>query len=1264
MRTLIAAIALLAASMSAQTSSTGAGAWTGPGFTIGVPGQGAPIVVGENVYCPASLGVEKTEQISPLWGASDDVATLPQKCMNTAMTSTPTGVRLPGQGTAQTFTPATNAFLQNVLGSANGGTGVLITGATGGTLHLSCGDAIVINAGSTYTGPFVFPAMGCDGGHWTFVRTSAYTSDAVKDPNFPAEGVRATPCLANIANDATHGRNLPGYPDYSCPSFGSTLTAKIVTATLNSPAIQFQANADHYRFIGIEATKTFNVRLGDGVIDTYVDTTTMGSNHIIFDRSLIHGEPWTVASGTASETQGGIRAKNSQWIALINSWAFDTYCISACVDSQAFAAGSGKYQDGPFKIYGNVMASAGETIFFGGGGQGAAGTPSSTNIEIRNNYLLKPLTWMVPVDSCSLQPDGTPGLNNVVPKNLSELKAGNQILYEANYLENSWQGCQSDQSGFAFLAGPGNQNNHQDQIVKFDGTAVVRLDGPAWSSSTTYVPDDVVSFGGRGYRSLKTANLNKQPDTNPTFWGVQSFSFSNGTPGDPSYCPVGGCRLGITDTLRADNGVNYFFCNTTNGCDQTGMDQVTTARIVATPTLPAAGFAAANSCVPGDCPTCFVKSITYRYNEIYNTTNGFQINFGTSSVCHDIAAGNDHLSVHDNLIHGCSVEMSNGTDPYSQCEAHLVSSNSEVPISSVSIFHETVGIELSGAGGGGLGQQVERSDTKYLSGLNIHDNLSPGPWVVASGSGSDVTNGVNNLSGLANVYQTDACMAYYPVEAPGGIVVPGQHSTFTFSPALNNYFVTLNGKYRAINGGSTTTGFTLTSAAADGNAITVRDLNTCNWIFRGNLLGTGLPGTGSDFSPYPASNDTSCGISGTKACILDGFSFTSLLGDWGVGRTGDFSFTGPNSTAYLGSASDAATRSATGKNPGADITALNTLLTGVNGTVFYPALSITTTSLTGNLDLPSPAVKLQASAGASPFKAWFLETTPASWSSGTTYAKGDKATFSSIAYLSLQNGNTNHQPPNGTWWSQLCGGTNCGTLAPGVVIGRGGAVNGPFAVQTVALTSNVAKITIQQKLVAGANSWTAGQLVTLQNFCIDSGNLCTGNQAADAAFNGTWSVVASGANCTNSVNVVCLALTHADITSHSPGSKLSNCIGACNNPAATFAPTAVGQFTWWMGVHDGAFQVARASIQLNVLHYVNLAWAASAATGTNGCCTYKIYRTTTSGSYGAALATTALNATTYTDTTPASGTTYFYAISSVDSSGEGVKSSETTAVIP
>ena len=144
-------ILLLCLPACGQTAYQG-GRYSGAGKYIS---QGPEFTgTGENIYCSAGLG-ELTEG-TPLWGTVDGVALLPTRCMNTAMSSTPSGTHLDNSA-ATIFTPATASLLQNVLSSANGGAGVQLSGGTGGLLHFQCGDTIVLNAGSTYTGPFNFP---------------------------------------------------------------------------------------------------------------------------------------------------------------------------------------------------------------------------------------------------------------------------------------------------------------------------------------------------------------------------------------------------------------------------------------------------------------------------------------------------------------------------------------------------------------------------------------------------------------------------------------------------------------------------------------------------------------------------------------------------------------------------------------------------------------------------------------------------------------------------------------------------------------------------------------------------------------------------------------------------------------------------------------------------------------------------------------------------------------------------------------------------
>jgi hypothetical protein len=78
-------------------------------------------------------------------------------------------------------------------------------------------------------------------------------------------------------------------------------------------------------------------------------------------------------------------------------------------------------------------------------------------------------------------------------------------------------------------------------------------------------------------------------------------------------------------------------------------------------------------------------------------------------------------------------------------------------------------------------------------------------------------------------------------------------------------------------------------------------------------------------------------------------------------------------------------------------------------------------------------------------------------------------------------------------------------------------------------------------------------------------------------------------------------------------------------------------------------------------HTVALTWGASASQVIG----YRVYRSETSGSSYSALNGTALSALNYSDSTVASGTTYYYVVTAVDSAGtESVYSNQATAVIP
>jgi hypothetical protein len=1086
----------------------------------GTPGQG--ILAGENAYCPPGPSGELTEG-TPTWGASDGPAALSSQCMNTAMSSTPSGAHIGGGGAA-TFVPATGTTLANVLASTSGSL-VNLDGTTTGTpsYYLQCGDAIQLTAGSSYGGSFTFPPLACDGGHWIMVKSSG-----VANSNFPGEGSRATPCLAGISNDATNGYNAPGYPPYSCPSYPTVLSAQLKSITVNQPAMQFTTNSNHYRFIGIEVTKQTDVRVGSLIVMAD-DAVTQGANHIIFDRSVIHGQPWTLTSGANSETQGGIKAKNSQWVALINSWDYDTYCVSACVDSQGFSGGEGLYQDGPFKLYNNLIASAAETIMFGGSGVGP-GTPSTNGLEFRTNVSMKPLAWMLPIETCYLYP------NNPDTKNLGEFKDGTFLLFEGNYFENSWQGCQSDQSGETLILDPVSQAAENTDLVSFDGSDMV-----------------VTNTTGPFYITYLTAGRTSYPD-------------------DPTYCPVAGCHFNVGTT-------HYKFCASdgSNGCDQSGMTLHTctttncTARLVSPGTIPGAGTVSAKWFVPGLSPDAISNNAVVRYNEFYNAMNGMSIITKVSDGG-DEAQSLDHVSIHDNYFHGLSTEMENSPAATSSVSGFEMG-NGQVThvLHDITVAHNTVAVETNGDSFGAFGQQVDHQDNKYLSGFNLHDNVTLGGWHVDRSAGTMMS------GGLANNFQTDACQPYYPnanacgsgtqacTDGNGNVINTGATGiAFGSFGTLSDFIITKNGTIPAhtCTAGSSANdcggnSFTLNTTLAVGDAFTVRDVTSCNWTFVGNIIGEWDPGQGTTEDPYPngtdaysgfstpnAANANNCGkpgggLGGTQACILGQSAFPAIFTSWDP-RSGDLSIASPT---YKGTATDASSRGATGKDPGADLTTIGNLLAGVHAAEVYPAISIssgTLTAATHNVAyqsaLTTPAYGVTGG-GASPFKMWWQET-------DTSRCAGN------------------------------CGTTPLALVQAGIMIARDGTVNGPFPLLLVSRTSGTSTLTPKPQMVSEMGSspivpWQIGQTIVLSGFVNGSGS-----QANDASFNGTYVISSATTN-----NFSC-AQAGADIAQHGPYHAQSS--NAILYGVVTFAPITPGTYQFWMGAKDGAFQKAWAQISVTV----------------------------------------------------------------------------------
>jgi hypothetical protein len=142
------------------------------------------------------------------------------------------------------------------------------------------------------------------------------------------------------------------------------------------------------------------------------------------DRCYIHGSP-------TIDLQRAILANASNF-AVVDSYVDDVHLISA--EAQGIVAFS---SPGPFKIVNNYIAASTENVMFGGGG-GYNNPYVASDIEMRNNYLFKRLSWV----ALSVTQ------HEMVVKDAFELKSAQRVLFDSNTIENVWY---NGQNGFAVV---------------------------------------------------------------------------------------------------------------------------------------------------------------------------------------------------------------------------------------------------------------------------------------------------------------------------------------------------------------------------------------------------------------------------------------------------------------------------------------------------------------------------------------------------------------------------------------------------------------------------------------------------------------------------------------------------------------------------------------------------------------------------------------------------------------------------------------------
>ena len=337
----------------------------------------------------------------------------------------------------------------------------------------ACGDTLALEAGATFTGRFILRKKNCDDSHWIVIRTSAPDSD------LPPEGSRLTPCYAAVSS-------LPGRPDFHCHSTKNVVAKLVCAGKAADGPIILASGANHYRLEALEITRSESEA---AITDLVTPEARSPADHIVLDRVWLHG----TAQG---ETRRGVYLTGTAYVSIVDSFFTDFHCVAvtgSCTDSQAIGGGGGDLPSGPYKIVNNFLEAAAENILFGGG----AATITPADIEIRHNYLFKPLLWK-PGQPAFI--GGTSGKPFIV-KNLFELKNAQRLLFEANLLDYSWGG--TGQRGFAFVLTPRNQGGNLCPLCRVTDITLryckVRHMGSALSIADSPAGDGGLSTAGERY---------------------------------------------------------------------------------------------------------------------------------------------------------------------------------------------------------------------------------------------------------------------------------------------------------------------------------------------------------------------------------------------------------------------------------------------------------------------------------------------------------------------------------------------------------------------------------------------------------------------------------------------------------------------------------------------------------------------------------------------------------------------------------------------
>ena len=386
-------------------SSNTAVTWSVSG--AGCSGAACGTITSGGLYtAPASVPSPATVTITATSAADATKSSASNLAILSSIKAGPVLPTLP-QATVDVTMPVQTGTVRNISAGDAAGFQAAINAAT-------CGDTIVLVAGSTYTGNFTIPNKNCSG--WILIESSALAS-------LPPSGTRVS------------GACSPGIsPATVCPPPSTTKMATLISSNSNNPTIKLLTAAHNWRLIGLEITQAPGLH-DYSLIETDNSANTLANlvSNLIIDRCYIHGTATgAVRRGVSFQVASGAIVDSD-----IREIHDQTTAPGQGSDSQAIGVWT---SPGPLLIRNNFLSAASENVMFGGADPSVPNMVPSDITIVGNHY------WK---DYAAWYPSGY----NV--KNIQELKNAQRVLFDGNVFEFNWLDAQN---GTAIVFTVRNQN--------------------------------------------------------------------------------------------------------------------------------------------------------------------------------------------------------------------------------------------------------------------------------------------------------------------------------------------------------------------------------------------------------------------------------------------------------------------------------------------------------------------------------------------------------------------------------------------------------------------------------------------------------------------------------------------------------------------------------------------------------------------------------------------------------------------------------------